>query len=375
MATLQHGNNNNNVYALAAFDQGAQLKPHKLGRPEPGPHDVAIDIHFCGMCHSDCHACNGDWSIDAYPISPGHEIAGIVRQVGAQVTKFNIGDRVGVGCMVSSCRECDLCQQGLEQHCPQMIQTYGSTFPEGHGETFQGAVGYHTNGGYTSAITVNEHFVFSIPASMKMEYAGVLLCAGITTFSPLNRHILQKGGGAGKSVGVVGFGGLGQMAVQLAKAMGVDRVVVFSRNDSKQADAEALGAELLVHSDETALKNAARSLDVILDTVSAPHAVNSLMSTLKVGGNYVLLGAVSKPMQVGAFPLLFNRHALEGSLIGGVPETQEMLDFCAAHNVVPKYQVIHAKDANTHFHAMIDGAAGARRSVIDMSTIAEFCQG
>ena len=370
MATIQNGTD---VYALAAFDKDAQLQPHKIGRPEPGPHDVAIDILFCGMCHSDCHACNGDWGIDAWPIAPGHEIAGIVRQVGNQVTKCQVGDKVGVGCMVSSCRTCDLCQQGLEQHCPQMIQTYGSTFPEGQGEQMKSAVGYHTNGGYTSAITVNEHFVFHIPDSMKMEYAGVLLCAGVTTYSPLNRHILQKGGGAGKSVGIVGFGGLGQMAIKLAKAMNVDRVVVFSRNDQKKADAEALGAELLVHSDEAAMEQAVRSLDVILDTVSAPHAVASLMNTLKVGGNYVLLGAVTKPMEIGAFSLLFNRHSLEGSLIGGIQETQEMLDFCAAHNVEPQYEVIHAKDANTHFHAMMDGTSGARRSVIDMSTIAEFC--
>ncbi|GAX20366.1 cinnamyl-alcohol dehydrogenase [Fistulifera solaris] len=371
MATIKNGND---VYALAAFDKEAQLQPHTIGRPEPGPYDVAIDILFCGMCHSDCHACNGDWGIDSWPIAPGHEIAGVVRQVGDQVTQFKVGDKVGVGCMVSSCRECDLCQQGLEQHCPKMIQTYGSTFPEGQGDNFQNAVGYHTNGGYSSAITVNEHFVFHIPPSMKMEYAGVLLCAGITTFSPLNRHILQKGGGAGKTVGVVGFGGLGQMAVKLAKAMNVDRIVVFSRNNSKKADAEALGAELLVHSDASAMDQAARSIDLILDTVSAPHAIAPLMNTLKVGGNYVLLGAVAKPMEVGAFPLIFSRHSVEGSLIGGTQETQEMLDFCAQHQIVPQYEVIPAKDANAHFHAMIKGTSGAKRSVIDMSTIAEYCQ-
>ena len=321
------------------------------------------------MCHSDCHACNGDWGIDTFPIAPGHEIAGTVTAVGSKVKSFKVGDQVGVGCMVESCRNCDMCKEGLEQHCPNMIQTYGSTFPDGKGENMKGAVGKHTNGGYSTAITVNEHFVFHVPKAMKMEYAGVLLCAGITTFSPLNRHILQKGGGKGKTVAIVGFGGLGQMAIKLAKAMNVDSITVLSRSNKKKAKAEKLGCEYLVYTNEEELKNAARSFSVVLDTVSAPHDVGSLVSTLKVGGSYVLLGAVGKPFEVSAFNLLFSRHSIEGSLIGGIPETQEMLDFCAEHDIVPEYRIIDAKDANKQFKAMMEGSSGADRAVIDMSPL------
>jgi len=208
MATIKDGKG---VLALAAFDEGAELKLHEIGRPATGPNDVAVDIQFCGMCHSDCSACNGDWHTNKYPLAPGHEIAGIIREVGGNVRNFNVGDRVGVGCMVESCMSCDLCKEGLEQHCVDMCQTYASDFPSGKGPNYEKAVGYYTNGGYSTSITVNAHFVYHIPTNMKMEYAGILLCAGITMFSPLNRHILQKGGGSGKHVGIVGFGGLGQM--------------------------------------------------------------------------------------------------------------------------------------------------------------------
>jgi len=325
------------------------------------------------MCHSDCHACNGDWGMSCFPIAPGHEISGFVRAVGENVTKFKVGDAVGVGCMVESCRTCDLCKSGLEQHCLAMVQTYGAIFPDGRGEHFKSAVGHHTNGGYSSDITVDQHFVFAIPEGMDMKYAGVLLCAGITTFSPLNRHILQKGGGQGKSVGIVGFGGLGQMAVKLAKAMNVDKVTILSRNDNKKADAERLGCELLVYTDDDALAKASRSFDVVLDTVSVPHDVGKLAnSTLKVGGHWVLLGAVGKPFEVGAFPLIMNQHCIEGSLIGSVPETQEMLEFCAKHNVVPEYKVISAKDADAQFKALMNGTASADRKVIDISTLKDL---
>jgi len=321
------------------------------------------------MCHSDCHACNGDWGLDSWPIAPGHEISGIVRQVGNKVTKFKVGDKVGVGCMVQSCNECDLCKEGLEQHCPNMIQTYGSMFPEGKGANFKNAEGRHTNGGYSRDIVVNDKFVFHIPENMDMKYAGVLLCAGITTFSPLNRHILQKGGGKGKNVAIVGFGGLGQMAIKLCKAMEVDSVTVLSRSDKKKAEAERLGCKYLIHSDDEALKNAARSFDVILDTVAAPHDIAKLTPTMKVGGTHVLLGAIGKPFEISAFSLIGSRHSLEGSLIGGIPETQEMLDFCAKHNIVPEYEVIHAKDADDQFQAMMKGTSGGNRRVIDLATL------
>lgn len=355
-----------------AFNTSAELQCFEIGRPAPGPTDVAIDIQYCGMCHSDCHACNGDWGLDSWPLAPGHEISGVVSAVGDKVSTFKVGDKVGVGCMVESCRTCDLCQQGLEQHCPNMIQTYGSQFPEGKGDTFKEAAGYHTNGGYSNEITVNEHFVFHIPEGMDMKYAGVLLCAGITTFSPLNRHILQKGGGKGKTVAINGFGGLGQMAVKIAKAMGVDSVTIVSRNDKKKAEAENLGCKYLVSSNAEEMGAQVRAFDVILDTVSAPHDVSALAGTLKVGGTCVLLGGVAKPFEISAFSLLFSRHAIEGSLIGGVPETQEMLDFCAAHNIIPEYEVIAAKDANAQFKALVGGTAGANRCVIDMATLKDL---
>jgi uncharacterized zinc-type alcohol dehydrogenase-like protein len=321
------------------------------------------------MCHSDLHACNGDWGLNFWPIAPGHEIAGVVTAVGSNVTKFKLGENVGVGCMVESCRECDLCKQGLEQHCPNMIQTYGSPFPGGKGKNFKGAEGSHTNGGYSTSITVNQHFVFHIPKGVDMKYAGVLLCAGITMYSPLNRHILQKGGGKGKKVAIVGFGGLGQMGVKLAHAMNVDSVTILSRSDNKKAQAEKLDCKYLVYSNEKEVEAAVRAFDVVLDTVSAPHDVGSLVSTLKVGGTYVLMGAVGKPFEISAFNLLFNRHAIEGSLIGGIPETQEMLDFCAEHKIVPEFRVIDAKDANKQFQALMNGTANADRCVIDISTL------
>jgi uncharacterized zinc-type alcohol dehydrogenase-like protein len=252
-----------------------------------------------------------------------------------------------------------------------MCQTYGDDYPSGKGDNMEKAVGYHTNGGYSTGITVSEHFVFHIPESMDMQYAGVLLCAGITMFSPLNRHILQKGGGQGKSVGIVGFGGLGQMGVKLAKAMGCD-VTIISRNNKKEAAAKALGANLLVHADEEAVKAAHRSFDVILDTVSAVHPVAPLANMLKVGGNMVMIGGVAQPFEISAFQMLMGRQSIEGTLIGGIPETQQMLDFCAEHKIVPEYKVIHAKDASAHFQVMINGEANAERAVIDISTLSEL---
>jgi uncharacterized zinc-type alcohol dehydrogenase-like protein len=206
---------------------------------------------------------------------------------------------------------------------------------------------------------------------MDMKYAGILLCAGITTFSPLNRSILEQGGGKGKTVGIVGFGGLGQMAVKIAKAMGCE-VVVMSRSRAKEADAKALGASILAHSDEEAVKAAYRTFDVVLDTVSTKHGIMPLLNTLKVGGRYFMLGGVGEPMEFVSFGLLMGRQSIEGSLIGGIPETQQMLDFCAEHDIVPEYKVIKASEATACFQALADGSAGAKRAVIDMSTLADM---
>lgn len=203
---------------------------------------------------------------------------------------------------------------------------------------------------------------------MDLKYAGVLLCAGITTFSPLNRHILQTGGGQGKHVGIVGFGGLGQMGVKLAKAMGA-KVTVFSRSDSKKNEAAKLGADLLVHTDEKAVQAATRKFDVVLDTVSAPHSIANLINTLKVGSTYCMVGGVPKPFEISAFQMIFSRQSIEGCFIGGIPETQEMLDFCAKHNIAPEYEVISAAEADDHFKALMGGTAGAKRCVIDTATL------
>ena len=367
MATIEKGSG---TMALCAFDYTAELRKHEFGRPEPGPNDVAIDIKYCGMCHSDLHACNGDWGFNMYPIAPGHEVSGIVSAVGSAVgdNEFKIGDRVAVGCFVESCRTCNICENGLEQHCAGAVQAYSTPFPDNKGANFDECVGYHTNGGYSTSIVVNKYFTFHVPENIKLEHAGPLLCAGITTFSPLNRHLLQKGGGKGKHVGVVGFGGLGHLGVKIAKAMGAE-VSVLSRNNKKEHDAKLLGADILIYTDAEALKAATHTFDLILDTVAASHDIASLVATLKIGGQYVLIGGVPEPFSLSAFALLANRHSVEGSLVGGVAETQEMLDFCAEHNISPDCKIIHAKDASDQFKSMSAGESGAIRAVIDMSTI------
>jgi alcohol dehydrogenase (NADP+) len=369
MATIANGKG---CFCLAAFDLTSGLKKHEFGRPAPSSNAVAVDIKYCGMCHSDLHATNGDWGMNFFPLAPGHEIAGIVAAVGTDVTKFKVGDRVGVGCLVESCGSCDLCQKGEENYCVRHVETYGTIFPEGKGgEEFKECVGHVTNGGYSTSIVVSEHFVFPVPESISLEHVGPLLCAGITTFSPLNKYILKHGSGQGKKVGIVGFGGLGHMAVKLAKAMGCD-VTVLSRSAAKADAAKKLGADMLVHTDEEDVKSHFRSFDLVVDTVSEPHPIQPLLSVLKVGGTWHLLGGVSKPVEIGAMSLLFNHQTISGSLIGGVPETQQMLDFCAKHGILPDIEVIPASAANKQFLAMAAGASDANRFVIDMSTLKDM---
>lgn len=297
-------------------------------------------------------------------MSVGHEIAGTV--ISSSSGKFKEGDRVGVGCMVESCRSCNLCDEGLEQHCPSMIQTYSSPFPEG--KDHDDCAGHHTNGGYSEEIVVHEHFVFKLPDALDMKYVGPLLCAGITTYSPLNRFVKGK---ADQKVGIVGFGGLGHVAVKLAKAMGAE-VTVFSRTLEKEPKAIELGASLVSHADMEAVGALTRTFDTIIDTVSTNHSVVAVLNTLKVGGNYCFLGGIPQAPDASIFQLLFSRYAIHGSLIGGVPETAEMLEFCAEHNVLPEIEVIHASRAAENYKAMETGNYGAIRSVIDMSTIGDL---
>ena len=364
MATLKDGTD---TFALAAFNKDAHLVAHKFGRPEPGPNDVKIDIKFCGMCHSDLHACNGDWGMEFFPITPGHEMGGVISEIGSDVTKFKIGDRVGVGVYVDSCFECPQCLNGDQNYCSKLQESYGTMYTVrlGHDD----CADYHTNGGYSSQITVRSDFVFHAPEKFDLSYVGPLLCAGITMFSPLNRHVLKPGGK--KVVGIVGFGGLGHMGVKLAKAMGAD-VTIFSRSTSKKEQAASLGSDILAHTDEIAMEGAANKFDVIIDTVSVEHDVAKFLPTLKVSATYVCIGGVVTSMNVVPFALIARNLKLEGSLVGGIPETQQMLDFCNEHDIKPEIKVIHAKDASTQFETLAKGDADIYRAVIDMSTLSDL---
>ena len=364
MATIKGGKG---TIALAAFDTKVILAKHEFGRPEPGPNDVKIDIKYCGMCHSDLHTCNGDWGFATFPITPGHEIAGIVSKVGGNVPTFQVGDRVGVGCFVDSCNECPQCMVGDQNYCSKAQQTYASMYTKGLGH--DDCAGYHTNGGYSSQITVKSTFVYHAPGNIDLTYVGPLLCAGITMFSPLNRHVLKPGGT--KVVGIVGFGGLGQIGVKIAKAMGAD-VTVFSRTTSKKEQAASLGADILSHADDKSMEAVANTFDVIIDTVAVGHDVAKFLPTLKVSGTYVCIGGVAANFNVAPQALIFRNLKLEGSMVGGVTETQQMLDFCSTHNITPEIKVIHAKDASAQFEKLANGDAGIERAVIDMSTLSEL---
>jgi len=298
-------------------------------------------------------------------LAVGHELGGIVTEVGANsASKFKVGDKVAVGCMVQSCQTCGLCEQGIENHCLGMCQTYSGMWPEGCGH--DDCVGNHTNGGYSTGITVHSRFCFTVPEKMPLEHAGPLCCAGITTYSPLARHVKGK---TNQNVGVVGFGGLGHMAVKIAKAMGAT-VTVLSRSEAKKADAEKLGASLAVYTDKEQMKGLFRAFDCIVDTVSAPHEINDLISTLKpYTGIITMLGGVPQPYTVAGFPMIFNGTRMEGSLIGGCAITQEMLDFCAEHDIAPDVKIIPATEAEAVFVGMQKGEGGPIRHVIDIETI------
>jgi uncharacterized zinc-type alcohol dehydrogenase-like protein len=365
MATIKDGKG---TIAIAAFDTDSELKKTEFGRPAPGPNDVDVKIAFCGICHSDVHATNGDWGMNNFPMAPGHEIAGTIQGVGSNVTDFKIGDRVGVGCFVDSCGECGACKRGEQNYCRQHVQTYSTIYPEGKGH--DECAGYHTNGGYSTQITVKQDFVYHVPENIELEYVGPLLCAGITMFTPLNQHVLKKGG-EGMKVGIAGFGGLGHMGVKLAKAMGAE-VVVLSRSTSKRSEAEALGASILAHSDEEAIKAHAESFDVIIDTIPIQHEISHLIPLLKVSGVYHFVGAIPQPVGVSPFALIFSNVSVAGSLVGGIDGTKEMLEFCSKHDIKPEIKVIDAKEAAPHFASLVNGSAPAARHVIDMSTLSSL---
>ncbi|MGC0237146.1 NAD(P)-dependent alcohol dehydrogenase [Arthrobacter sp. SD76] len=344
------------AYGAVSPDSG--LVPLTVARRAPKPDDVEIAIEFCGLCHSDVHAARGEWGGQTYPLVPGHEIVGTVTRVGSAVTGFAVGERVGVGCIVDSCRECESCLDGLEQYCEKgMTGTYGAV-DRRNGDTL-------TQGGYASSIVVDHRYVVRVPASLDPAAVAPLLCAGITTFSPLRHFDVEEG----DVVGVVGLGGLGHMAVKLAKAMGA-RVVVFTTSESKVPAALELGAdEVVLSRDEDAMAAANRTIDVIIDTVAAPHDLNPLFRTLRVDGALFQLGLPSEAMPpVNPRALIRRRIAYAGSLIGGIAETQEMLDFCAEHGVVADIEMVDAGQLNEAYDRMVAGDV-KYRFVLDTSTL------
>ena len=350
-----------NTAAYAASAAKAPLAPYRIERRAPGAHEVQIDIKYCGVCHSDIHQVRDEWGGSVFPMVPGHEIVGVVSQVGSQVGKWKLGDVVGVGCFVDSCRHCEACKEGEEQFCAEgMSATYNGyeRKPGGGLDTTR-----PTYGGYSTRITVDENYVLRIPANMPLERAAPLLCAGITTYSPL-RHFGVK---AGDRIAVVGLGGLGHMAVKIAKAMGA-HVTVLSHSAGKREDALRLGADdFLVTRDETVFKQHAGRFDFILDTISAQHDYNAYLGLLRRDGTMVLVG-VPEPTPVHAFSLIGGRKRLAGSLIGGIRETQEMLDFCAAHDVAADIELIPIQQINAAYERMLKGDV-RYRFVIDIASL------
>lgn len=344
--------------AFGPFSSATPLARHTITRRAPGPTDVAIDIAYCGVCHSDLHFVSGDWGPVPYPAIPGHEIVGHVTAVGTDVTGFKVGDTVGVGCMVDSCRTCPSCLEHQENYCTGggFVGTYMSVDKHTGGPTY---------GGYTTDITVDQAFVLRMPANLDLAGAAPLLCAGITTYSPL-RHWKV---GPGSQVGVVGLGGLGHMGVKLAAAMGA-HVVVFTTSPGKVADAKAFGAhDVVISSDAADMGRYAGKLDFILNTVAAPHALDPLILCLKRDGTMCLVGAPSTPHpSPGIFPLIMGRRAIAGSLIGGVQETQEMLDFCGMHGITASIELIPMPEINTAYARMVKSDV-KYRFVIDMQSI------
>jgi uncharacterized zinc-type alcohol dehydrogenase-like protein len=344
------------VKGYAAQSPTTDLAPWDFERREVGPHDVQFDILFCGVCHSDLHQIKNDWFEGIFPMVPGHEIVGRIVKVGDHVTKFQVGQLAGTGCMVDSCRVCDSCKQGLEQYCiPGSSQTYNGLEQDKKTPTY---------GGYSNSIVVNEDFVLSISEDVNLAATAPLLCAGITTYSPLRHWNVGKG----HKLAVLGLGGLGHMAVKFGVAFGAE-VTVLSTSPKKEEDAKKLGAHhFLVTTDPEQVKAAANTFDFILDTVSAPHDFNMYLSLLKINGVHICVGVPPDPASIEAFSLIGGRRSLAGSSIGGIAETQEMLDFCAEHNIVSDIEMIDIKDIQSAYDRILKGDV-RYRFVIDMATL------
>jgi len=346
-----------NTKAFGTESAETPLKQMDIHRREVTPMDVEIDILYCGVCHSDLHTARNDWGGTIYPAVPGHEIVGRITKVGNEVTKFKVGDLAAVGCLVDSCRECESCKQDLEQYCLN-----GST------GTYNGQdkhLGGHTYGGYSEKVVVDEHFVLKVPINLDLAAVAPLLCAGITTWSPLRHWKVDKD----SKVAVVGLGGLGHMAIKLAKGLGTE-VTLFSRTPGKTQDAKDLGADhVIISTDEEQMKSVHGKFDLIIDTVPYIHDVNPYVATLNINGTHVLVGYLGglEPI-LNTVPMIMGRKSVAGSVIGGIAETQEMLDFCGKHNIVSEIEIINMQDINTAYERMLKSDV-RYRFVIDMASL------
>jgi uncharacterized zinc-type alcohol dehydrogenase-like protein len=342
----------------AALKQGATLQPFEFERRDVGPRDVRLEVLFCGICHSDLHFVDNDWGHSSYPIVPGHEVVGRVVEAGADVTRHHVGDVVGIGCLIDSCRECEPCASGEEQACrKRATPTYGGTE--------RGDSGLPTYGGYSDCYVVDEDFAVRIPDGIDPAAAAPLLCAGITTYSPLRR----AGVSPGSRVGVVGLGGLGHLGLRIAAALGAE-VTAITTSPAKAADARRLGADhVVVSTDRAQMREQTGTLDFVLDTVSAPHDLHGELALLRRGGTICLVGMPEKPAEVSSMVLASGRKTITASMIGGIPETQEMLDFCAAHGVVADIETVGVTEINDAY-ARLRTSDVKYRFVIDLATLA-----
>ncbi|MEM8610935.1 MAG: NAD(P)-dependent alcohol dehydrogenase [Cyanobacteria bacterium P01_H01_bin.105] len=344
------------VKAYAAYAQAAPLEITDIERRSIGPEDIQIEIDYCGVCHSDLHMVNNDFGLSAYPMVPGHEIIGRVTQIGSHVRNFQIGDQVGVGCFVDSCRTCKACKANLEQHCLKgFIMTYGSPTQDPGGLTF---------GGYSKAILCDQNYVLHIPDNLDIASTAPLLCAGITTYSPLRQWRVK----AGQTVGIIGLGGLGHLGVKFANAMGAHTIII-TRSPEKVADAEALGAhDTLLSTDSQAMQNWAGKFDFLLNTIPVVHDLNPYLNLLTFGSTMCIVGAIGEFKSLQMPQMIFGRRAVAGSLIGGIQETQEMLNFCGEKNITSEVEVIAMHDINNAYKRMQQSDI-KYRFVIDMKTL------
>ncbi|RDX97993.1 putative mannitol dehydrogenase, partial [Mucuna pruriens] len=341
MATQAEIEHPKKAFGWAARDPSGLLSPFNFSRREAGEKDVAFKVLYCGICHSDLHFAKNEWGTSTYPLVPGHEIVGVVTEVGSKVQKFKVGDKVGVGCMVDSCRTCQYCVDNLECYCPQYTLTYCAKYKDGT----------TTYGGYSDSMVADEHFVVRIPDGLPLDAAAPLLCAGITVYSPLRYFALDK---PGLHVGVVGLGGLGHLAVKFAKAFGAKVTVISTSPNKKDEAIQHLGADsFLISHDQDQMQAASGTLDGIIDTVSGVHPLLPLIGLLKSHGKLVMVGAPEKPLELSVIPLIIGRKTITGSSTGGMKETQEMIDFAAKHNVKPDIEVIPVDYVNTAMERLL----------------------